>query len=331
MASRMGVLDERVVAMFGERWAHLHAESNSPLRDDDDDPYEFYIPARASMMAVEPEFLERRRPRIPTEPYTVSSMRSTQAPTRSVSHHWVTSRLSWGCSIANDSQSRSPARSSLSAHVRRAVRDRNTPRHSVGADIAAYRAELLSHRRRRPEESQPSAELAQVDGLGDRNRSLSPEGDNIWDTMLTTLTPDPHPPSIGSSFVSTAGSASAAASQSAATRSSATSFAGPDTIEESALEQPCESGCETSDTEEETAQNVLSSLGLRNGQPTYADVVSSTRSSSFDDTLDSIGDVRGMQRIVRTLANRDDIPDEWWAQVGLSRTLSREASANERD
>lgn len=96
MASRMGVLDERVVSLFGGRWAHLHPESNSPLRDDgDEDPYESYISARPSMMAVEPEFLDRRRPRLPTEPYTMSSMRPTQAPTRSVSHGWITCRLFW--------------------------------------------------------------------------------------------------------------------------------------------------------------------------------------------------------------------------------------------
>ncbi len=40
----------------------------------------------------------------------------------------------------------------------------------------------------------------QVDGLGDRQRSLSPE-DN-WDTLLTTITPDQQLPSADSSFTS---------------------------------------------------------------------------------------------------------------------------------
>lgn len=39
------------------------------------------------------------------------------------------------------------------------------------------------------------------DGLGDRERSLSPE---VWDTLLTTLTPDPQPPSVNTSFASAA-------------------------------------------------------------------------------------------------------------------------------
>lgn len=32
----------------------------------------------------------------------------------------------------------------------------------------------------------------------------------------------------------------------------------------------------------------------------------------------------GMQRIVQRLARREDIPDEWWAEVGLSRTIPLE-------
>ena len=39
-----------------------------------------------------------------------------------------------------------------------------------------------------------------------------------------------------------------------------------------------------------------------------------------------LGGIDGMQRIVSNLARREDIPDEWWAEAGLSRTLSREAS-----
>ncbi|SPN97510.1 uncharacterized protein DNG_01024 [Cephalotrichum gorgonifer] len=41
------------------------------------------------------------------------------------------------------------------------------------------------------------------DGLGDRERSMSPDPNGTWDTLLTTLTPDPQPPSAGSSFAST--------------------------------------------------------------------------------------------------------------------------------
>jgi len=76
MAARLGVLDDRVIALFGERWAHLHGETNpSPSRDDEDND-----PSPLSIMAVDSEFLPRRRlPGVP-EPYATSSIRSTQAP-----------------------------------------------------------------------------------------------------------------------------------------------------------------------------------------------------------------------------------------------------------
>lgn len=55
-----------------------------------------------------------------------------------------------------------------------------------------------------PPQNQPH-----VDGLGDRRRSVSPEDDNAWDTLLTTITPDERVPSVHSSFTSATASASA--------------------------------------------------------------------------------------------------------------------------
>ncbi|KAF2662223.1 hypothetical protein K491DRAFT_686710 [Lophiostoma macrostomum CBS 122681] len=46
-----------------------------------------------------------------------------------------------------------------------------------------------------------------LDGLGDRERSVSPVDDN-WDTMLSTVAPDPLAPTADSSFTSAAASAS---------------------------------------------------------------------------------------------------------------------------
>ncbi|KAK8176988.1 hypothetical protein IWX90DRAFT_4754 [Phyllosticta citrichinensis] len=47
-----------------------------------------------------------------------------------------------------------------------------------------------------------------VDGLGDRERSVSSPPSDHWETMLTTITPDPQLPSPHSSFTSAAASAS---------------------------------------------------------------------------------------------------------------------------
>lgn len=208
-----------------------------------------------------------------------------------------------------------------------------------------------------------------MDGLGDRDRSLSPEGDGVWDTLLSTLTPDPQPPSVGSSFASA--SASAAASQSAV-GSSSTSLTGPETADETAAEQACESGCEHSDCEDHEEDAVHSrppdssrqalrivrprsvpdyNLDGSTDQPTRgnspgtsgrqssrrapsAEGVSSEYSRTAGEggaspSLNSPSEDDpwgGMQRIVRNLARREDIPDEWWAAAGLSRTLPQDPS-----
>ncbi|KAJ4267606.1 hypothetical protein NW762_003717 [Fusarium torreyae] len=236
-----------------------------------------------------------------------------------------------------------------------------------------------------------------VDGLGDRDRSLSPE---VWDTLLSTLTPDPQPPSAGSSFASNVASQSAGAT-------SSTSFTAPDPAPETAADQACESGCEGSDTEgPDYSNSILERIRRRReegdvrrvrvrvpdiglgglldgGAGRDSGAVSSERSSlrqrrspdgpaitsnanteldrstqnpylrsrsawvghlSVGNSDDEQGSERrrrnressatsgsnthvgeedwmGMQRIVRSLARREDIPDEWWAEAGLSRTL----------
>jgi hypothetical protein len=82
-----------------------------------------------------------------------------------------------------------------------------------------------------------------LDGLGDRNRSVSPE---VWDTLLTTLTPDPQPPSAGSSFASATASTAATSQRQSAAASSRTSLAEHDAIDGPLdgplVDQPCETG-----------------------------------------------------------------------------------------
>lgn len=178
--------------------------------------------------------------------------------------------------------------------------------------------------------SQPQSQAqSPVDGLGDRNRSLSPEDEGVWDTLLSSITPDPQPPSVGTSFASTSAPASGTASQSTGTsgHSSHTHITAPMTVDELSLdggfdfEHPCESGGDNSDTEGE--DDDFSQLTLRRFGRSYADV---TRSQREEEDLEILGGVESMQRIVRNLARREDIPDEWWAEAGLSRSLRREAA-----
>jgi hypothetical protein len=58
----------------------------------------------------------------------------------------------------------------------------------------------------------------------------------------------------------------------------------------------------------------------------YADVVASQaeRFARHHGAADS-DNWGGMRHIIRRLARREDIPDEWWAEAGLSRTFPREA------
>lgn len=168
------------------------------------------------------------------------------------------------------------------------------------------------------------------DGLGDRDRSLSPEGDGVWDTLLSSITPDPQPPSVGTSFASTSAPASAATSQTASNsaRSSNTSLTTPVAREHNVLEdfdwdsflaRNGETDTE-GDDEEESGENTLRRFGR-----SYADVVARSQSQSQREEEDLLS-VESMQRVVRNLARREDIPDEWWAEVGLSRSLPREAA-----
>lgn len=258
----------------------------------------------------------------------------------------------------------------------------------------------------------------QVDGLGDRSRSLSPEGDGVWDTLLTTLTPDPQPPSLNSSFASGPATSSAAAAQDPSTISlassiwtaddatappqpppapvstlmsqSARSFAAgstsastatstsqrvrsPFTVVSASTDTANEStilpettgqdeegpGCDESDMESDdqwTMARNHRTLFYRNDAPSwdgraYVTVTngrdmghssggdggdsSGSRGrgrannhnggSGNEDPLERLG-IGGMQNIVRNLARREDIPDEWWAEAGLSRMLARGSS-----
>ncbi|KAK4192936.1 hypothetical protein QBC35DRAFT_159948 [Podospora australis] len=234
------------------------------------------------------------------EPYTLSEMRSTQDP----NHPSRSATTASSVPAVPAAPLSTNSGSSLHRHI--------------WDGLLNWRAPSTA----RTEGRGVSASASRLDGLGDRNRSLSPEGDNAWETLLTTLTPDPQPPSVGSSFATT--SASAAATQSTVDASSATSFANLDTTAEdpSGLEPPCESGYDNdnSDMEEDEDDELpgfmLPSLRTR-----------STGGLGADDALDLVGGSEVIQHLVRSLARREDIPDEWWAQVGLSRTLSREDSS----
>lgn len=201
---------------------------------------------------------------------------------------------------------------------------------------------------------QPAPALASpVNGLGDRGRSLSPENDNAWDTLLTTISPDPQPPSASSSFTSAAPSAAASAgdfsvrSQGGSSSTATSVDVDIDGMDTDGPRQFFENICETFESRgsesEEERETESAGVELRRAaeteitgvdEPTldvfwrgYTEVVSRraervARHSGL--RLGSDHPFGGMQRIVQRLATREDIPDEWWATAGLARIVARE-------
>lgn len=321
VARRSGGLDERSVAVIGERWANLYTRAGHDVSLSD-------RRVSSNMRAV-----SGREERERVE-------RGAQAPRRAEARSSRASRNRAQVLITR----RITPRSVYSSNFGRSSNSPPSPP-PPPPDLASLDgpnpARERTHLSPTPDRYVPEATMAtaptqptRLDGLGDRNRSLSMSpAEDGWDTLLTTLTPDPQP-SVGSSFASTSASLSAATSQGVATGSSAnTSMTGRDAVVDGSMSDPnCESGCENSDTEGDEDEDEEDAVRLAlarfpgssriSGHRSYAEVAGRTGSNSSggEDPLEFLGD---MQRIVRHFARREDIPDEWWAEVGLSRTLSR--------
>ncbi|KAE8147121.1 hypothetical protein BDV25DRAFT_161027 [Aspergillus avenaceus] len=232
---------------------------------------------------------------------------------------------------------------------------------SVGSTIP-----LLRRISQRPtnEESRPTPQTV-VDGLGDRQRSPSPDDDHAndaWETLLTTITPDANLPSADSSF--TSASAGTNASRNGTSRSSATSFGTlPSSADPTAATvqmvldpypeylNPCDysTSDSDSDSESEATQNSLFNYHYRRIREINArrdarrrarDIQSNlselqTMSSqppiptiSFAISDASVNPDLHMQTILDRLARREEVPDHLWTAAGLPRVIGQRASAN---
>ncbi|KAJ5081517.1 hypothetical protein NUU61_009781 [Penicillium alfredii] len=192
--------------------------------------------------------------------------------------------------------------------------------------------------------SRPNREPA-VDGLGDRQRSLSPDGEretDAWETLLSTITPDATLPSTDTSFNSNTASATDTSRTGNSTNSSQTlpSSLGSSRPISMALDpypdhlHPCDF---SSSDDEDAPVNYHRMLGPTGMPPSHRrspgphSTMSShppipTISFSLSDSS-SDPDLQQMQAILDRLARREDIPDDWWAAAGLSRTITRGLSA----
>lgn len=188
-----------------------------------------------------------------------------------------------------------------------------------------------------------------LDGLGDRQRSLSPDEDHAndaWEMLLTTIAPDANLPTAESSFTSASASASTNASRNASSRATVNSLQTlPSSLDSSSLRMStgpdphrdylnCDYTSD-SDTESEPEPSSI----LRRYGPRIHLVSSTRRSPGPESTMgsqppipmvslsfqhpSSDPDTQQMQAILDRLARREDIPDDWWAAAGLSHILGR--------
>lgn len=191
--------------------------------------------------------------------------------------------------------------------------------------------------RRRPRRRDPT-----TDGLGDRQRSESPddrESNAAWETLLSTLTPDSHLPSTSTSFSSTTAPTTDISLNGTSRHSAPQLRRLPPPSVHTALDpypdqlHPCDL---SSSDDEDTPVNYNSSGPILFGAsglplPLYRGAgLPSTMSNhppiptisfSFDSSSDT--DLQQMQAILDRLARREDIPDDWWAGAGLSRNMGR--------
>ncbi|OQD76938.1 hypothetical protein PENDEC_c003G06784 [Penicillium decumbens] len=180
-----------------------------------------------------------------------------------------------------------------------------------------------------------------IDGLGDRQRSLSPDAEretDVWDTLLSTITPDSTLPSTDTSFSSTSASGTDPSRNPTSRTSGASSQTQPSSrAAHLALDPypdhltPCDFPSDDEDTPVHRGFGASSlPLSLRRSTGLHSTMSSHppipTISFSFSDSGDS--DLQQMQAILDRLARREDIPDDWWAGAGLSRTMGRGLSAS---
>ncbi|KOS47583.1 hypothetical protein ACN38_g1439 [Penicillium nordicum] len=193
-----------------------------------------------------------------------------------------------------------------------------------------------------------------ADGLGDRQRSPSPDAEretDAWETLLSTITPDATLPSTDTSFTSTS-AAAPDISRNARPRSSV-NLTQPMTAEAARAHfgldpypdqlNPCDFSSSDDEDAPSTFQEFMGRISrhpdqnstMSNHPPVPVVIPASVlafsdsrrQNPSLSDRHHQNDDLHHMQVILDRLARREDIPDDWWAAAGLARTLDRGLSA----
>lgn len=178
------------------------------------------------------------------------------------------------------------------------------------------------------------------DGLGDRDRSFSPEEDS-WENLLTTIAPDEQLPSTDSSFTSAAATSftsqpGGSATTQLTTPTSITEDQDPDFFPNCDI-----SDSETSDTHSDSSHpglNLRRATSLREEARSLSQEAERLRQSTRElneqtreltsqrsettaqRMMDNDQELGQMRSILDRMSRREDIPDDWWAAAGLTRS-----------
>ncbi|KAJ5373420.1 hypothetical protein N7517_005426 [Penicillium concentricum] len=231
------------------------------------------------------------------------------------------------------------------------MRDRDNSDHPSNTES---RPEILDHRPHNTQ-TRPARDPV-VDGLGDRQRSPSPDGEretDAWETLLSTMTPDATLPSTNTSFTSTS-AAGPDISRNPRPRSSinltqplaadaARAHFGLDPFPDQF--NPCDFSSSDDEDPSSSYHEFMRQADRRHPDPHStmsnhppvsiptiipASVLALSdghHQSSLSDRHQN-DDLHHMQVILDRLARREDIPDDWWAAAGLARTLDRGLNAS---
>ena len=200
----------------------------------------------------------------------------------------------------------------------------------------------------------PTLAEAQLDGLGDRRRSISPM-ENNWEMLFSTIPPDDRLPSAESSFTSASASARSLSSNGRASASTNPTVASLGDLIESSHVCPEPTDSSSSDTDEEDypvgefmdsqrvtvhhmhshhhhhhhvdgpAENRSTSSGRQT--PEDPEPISfppgRTRPLPREDRQrrSDLQQMHDLRDILACLERQEPVPEEWWASAGLARNL----------
>ncbi|EHY55772.1 hypothetical protein ABEF92_003730 [Exophiala dermatitidis] len=164
---------------------------------------------------------------------------------------------------------------------------------------------------------------SRIDGLGDRMRSPSPASDNPeeenWTTLLTTM--DPGRSTAAASFMSSNSDSRSGSNRSSQATSAATSFG------EIAADDSCDLDLPSGITEADVREIRARHGRLRREPPSRSDEsvhdAINNRNVSRGGGNDRILELEVFSVILDRMQRREDIPEEWWAAVGLSPDVVR--------